>query len=145
MPSCNALEARFDYWFRLNEENGFAPQTFPIDWIDIGRICRIKKVLLGFPTKLSRSAPQKHNASILGHIRRHLLKCQKGNHILHLALFDTSPRQSIPNGRGVLLKHFARNRRLSYPCNLKWRGGTIRTMCDIFAPVALIWASRHMG
>src|SRR6266550_8904027 len=37
----------------------------------------IKGVLLGFPTRLSRSALQKRNACILGRIRRHPLKCQK--------------------------------------------------------------------
>ena len=33
--------------------------------------------MLGFPTRLSRSALQKRNACILGRIRRHPLKCQK--------------------------------------------------------------------
>ncbi len=47
----------------------------------------------------------------------------KGNHILHLALFDTNLRQRIPPGLGVLLKHFAKNWR---PRNLKWSLSTLR-------------------
>src|SRR6266403_5075552 len=37
----------------------------------IGRMCRIKKVLVGFPTRRSRGALQKRNVCILARIRRH--------------------------------------------------------------------------
>src|SRR5260370_18995727 len=104
-----------------------------------------KESLAWFPNQAFSQCATKVQRFYLGHIRRHPLKCQKGNHILHLALFDTSPRQSIPKGLGVLLKYFPKSWRLSYPCNLKCRGGTIHTMCDIFAPVALIWVSRPIG
>src|SRR5712691_9071365 len=106
-PCRQPLGAQFDYWFRLNEENGLRP-NIPDSLDCIGRMCRTKKVLLAFATRLSRSALQKRNASILGRIRRYPLKCQKGRETAHEETNDSSApllRISRSECSGTRFKH----------------------------------------
>jgi len=102
------LEAQSDYWSRL--EKGCAP-TFPIVGL-IGECAEQKRVLAWFSDQSVSPSVTKRPAHVsLGQLRRYALhEHAKGESpIPHLALFDTRPRKSIPNGRGVLLKPFAKN------------------------------------